>query len=263
MQKRSLKLNIKIIVATHRPYRMPADDIYLPLHVGKNGAEGFGLTGDDTGDNISHKNPYFCELTGIYWAWKNLEADYVGLSHYRRQFSVKPKNECFDCVLTGQQACALLEKNDVLLPKRQRYYIENLYSHYAHTHTEEHLKVLREVILEKCPQYLESFENLKKRTSAHMFNMFVMKREVFNEYCQWLFDVLFEIENRIDTSGLNSFDSRLFGRLGELLLDIWIEKNGIAYREIPYVYMEKINYAKKIRAFLKAKFFGKRYDKSF
>jgi len=81
--------NIKIIVASHKKYQMPEDDMYLPLHVGAEGKEKLGYQGDNTGDNISIKNPYFCELTGLYWAWKNLEADYIGLVHYRRYFSIK------------------------------------------------------------------------------------------------------------------------------------------------------------------------------
>lgn len=76
--------DIKIIIATHKQHFMPSDDMYLPLHVGKSGKEELGYQGDDTGDNISAKNPNFCELTGLYWAWKNLPNDYLGLIHYRR-----------------------------------------------------------------------------------------------------------------------------------------------------------------------------------
>ena len=256
-------MDIKIIVAAHRPYKMPEDDIYLPIHVGKKGKKSFGIIGDDTGDNISEKNPYFCELTAIYWAYKNLSADYVGLAHYRRQFSLKPKTSDFSCILSSKEAKELLSKNDVILPRKQRYVIENLYSHYAHTHSEEHLKVLREVLSDKAPEYLPYFEKLKKRTSAHMFNMFIMKRDIFDSYCAWLFDILFEAEKRLDLKSMSAFDRRVIGRFAELLLDMWIDKNNIEYKEIPYVYMEKVDYKKKIKAFLKAKFFGKKYDKSF
>ena len=72
-------MDIKIIVATHKKYWMPSDDIYLPVHVGKKGKTDLGYQGDDTGDNISDKNTNYCELTGLYWAWKNLKADYKGL----------------------------------------------------------------------------------------------------------------------------------------------------------------------------------------
>ena len=99
-------MNIKIIVAAHKKYRMPADQCYLPLHVGKKGKADLGYQGDDVGDNISEKNPYYCELTGLYWAWKNLDADYIGLAHYRRHFANRIrkmmfwKKDPFDAVLT-------------------------------------------------------------------------------------------------------------------------------------------------------------------
>lgn len=82
-------MNIKVLVATHKKYCMPAERIYLPIQVGKAGKESLGYQGDDIGDNISWKNPSYCELTGAYWGWKNLQCDYVGLCHYRRYFLKK------------------------------------------------------------------------------------------------------------------------------------------------------------------------------
>ena len=79
--------NIKIIVATHKKYEMPQDDMYLPLHVGAINKEDIGYQKDCFGNNISLKNSSYCELTGLYWAWNNLDADYIGLAHYRRHFS--------------------------------------------------------------------------------------------------------------------------------------------------------------------------------
>ena len=97
-------MDIKIIVATHKKYWMPSDDIYLPVHVGKKGKTDLGYQGDDTGDNISDKNTNYCELTGLYWAWKNLKADYKGLAHYRRHFMVKgSKGTKEEKVLNRQQ----------------------------------------------------------------------------------------------------------------------------------------------------------------
>ena len=77
-------MDIKILVATHKAYWMPEDDVYMPVHVGREGKQDLGFNGDNTGDNISLKNANYCELTGLYWAWKNLQCDYIGLCHYRR-----------------------------------------------------------------------------------------------------------------------------------------------------------------------------------
>ena len=85
--------NIKVIVATHKKYEMPNDKMYIPIHVGSEGKKELGYVKDNTGDNISDKNSYFCELTGLYWAWKNLDFDYLGLVHYRRHFCLKKKSK--------------------------------------------------------------------------------------------------------------------------------------------------------------------------
>ena len=79
-------MSIRVIVATHKACDIAQDPLYLPVHVGAAGKEDIGFTRDDSGDNISEKNPHFCELTGLYWAWKNLDDDYIGLCHYRRYF---------------------------------------------------------------------------------------------------------------------------------------------------------------------------------
>lgn len=255
-------MNIKIIVATHKPYRMPEDDIYLPLHVGKAGKPDIGFQGDDTGDNISEKNPNFCELTGLYWAWKNLDADYIGLVHYRRHFSVKHKKHKFESILTRQQLEKILGTTDVVLPKRRNYYIETIYSHYAHTADGSHLDKTRKIIEKKCPEYLRFFDKVMKSRGAHMFNMFIMKKELADRYCEWLFDILFELEKAIDTSGMTAFEARACARIPEMLLDVWITKNDISFKEISYVHMEPINWRKKLTGFMKAKFFGVKYSES-
>ena len=178
--------DISVIVATHKKYFMPSETVYLPVHVGgKLSDTDFGYQKDSTGDNISQKNPYFCELTGLYWAWKNLDSDYIGLVHYRRYFTLhkhtpKDTTKKFDLVLSGSEINELLKKTDVILPKKRKYYIENLYDHYKHTMYVEPLDETRKIIEERYPEYLKEFDNLKKRTSAHMFNMFIMKKEILN-----------------------------------------------------------------------------------
>lgn len=255
---------INILVATHKRYKMPKYKIYLPIHVGKKGKESIGFKGDDTGKNISEKNPYFCELTGIYWAWKNLKSDYVGLAHYRRHFkgNKKSKNK-FEQVLNEKEVMELLKDNDIILPKKRNYYIETLYSHYEHTMYIEPLDITGEIIKEKYPEYHKEFELLKKRKKAHMFNMFIMKKEIMDKYCEWLFDILFELEKKVDNSKYDNFHARFYGRVSELLLDVWLNTNGYSYKEVPVLNMEKVNWWKKGTSFLKAKFFGKKYGKSF
>lgn len=260
-------MELKIIIAAHKKYPMPGDEMYFPLHVGKKGKETIGYPGDDTGDSISEKNPNYCELTGLYWAWKNLEADAIGLAHYRRHFTAlsfptrlfKRKS---DCVLTTAQAEKLLSLTDVILPAKRQYGIESNRSHYAHAHNGEDLAKTGRIIAGKYPEYSPSFERVMRRTSAHMFNMLIMKREVFDRYCEWLFGVLGELENQIDLSGYNASEARVFGYISELLLDVWLDCNGITYREIPVMFMEKQNWFVKIARFIQRKFSGGPFAKT-
>lgn len=260
--------DVKIIVATHKKYQMPKDKLYLPLHVGADGKESIGFDKDSIGKNISKKNPFFCELTGLYWAWKNLKSDYIGLVHYRRHLTIKKHpgktlNKKFKNVLTLKQISELLKDSDIILPNKRKYYIENLYNHYKHTMFIEPLDETRNIIEEKYPKYLLEFDKLHKRTSAHMFNMFVMKKDILNDYCNWLFDILFELEKRMKNKKYDSFHSRFYGRVSELLLDVYINTNNLNYKEIKFMDMENINWWKKGTSFLKAKFLGKKYEKSF
>lgn len=260
--------DIKIIIATHKKYQMPKDDIYLPVHVGAEGKQSIGYVTDNTGDNISSKNAFYCELTGLYWAWKNLDADYIGLSHYRRHFTCarkipKTENEKFDILLNKEQVEKLLENTSIILPKKRKYYIENLYDHYRHTMYIEPLDETRKIIEEQCPEYLKEFDKLHKRTSAHMFNMFVMKKEYLDKYCEWLFKILFELEKRIDSKQYDSFHARYLGRISELLLDVWINTKNLSYKEIEVIDMQNVNWFKKGISFMKAKFAGKKYGESF
>jgi hypothetical protein len=252
--------NIKIIIATHKIYQMPQDPLYIPVQVGAEGKNDIGYQRDNIGENISSKNPNYCELTGLFWAWKNLNADYIGLAHYRRHFSYKKKKDKFSSILTNSEAARLCSKYDVIVPKKRRYFIETLESHYYHTHDGNHLEFARQVIKEKCPEYLPTFERVMKRSGAHMFNMFIMKKELLDQYCSWVFDILFEIEKRINLKDLSAFDARLFGRISELLLDVWLTKNNISYKEIPFIQLGNENWFQKIKGFIEAKYFGKKYS---
>lgn len=261
--------NIKILVATHKKYKMPADtSVYLPIHVGCEGKEDLGFQGDNSGENISTLNPYYCELTGLYWAWRNLACDYLGLVHYRRYFTkmTKKYNESInidDVILNRYEIEELLENSEVIVPKRRKYYIETLYSHYDHTFDGSHLDLARKMIEMKNPEYLSSFDKVMKQRSGYMFNMFIMKKELADDYFSWLFPILDSMYESIDLSALTDFEARLFGRVSEILFNVWLDKNDLKIKEIPFMYMEKVDLFKKGKSFLMAKFFGKKYGQSF
>ena len=247
-------MDIKIIVAAHKPYRMPEDEMYLPVHVGAENKESIRFQPDNEGVNISSKNPNYCELTGMYWAWKNLKADYIGLAHYRRHFTNGSHDrDKWKRIITKKELEKKLAGHDVLLPKPRNYYIESTYSQYAHAHHATDLDTTREILSEKYPEYIEGFDKVMKSSVGHRFNMFIMKKEYFDSWCEWIFDILFELEKRLDISSYSKNDSRVFGFVAERLIDVWLMKNKISYCDMPYVFMEKQNWLVKGFNFLKRK----------
>lgn len=246
---------IQIIVAAHTEYRMPDDDMYLPLQVGAEGKKDLPYTKDNTGDNISAKNFCYCELTGLYWAWKNLDCKYLGLVHYRRYFKgSKHSKDKFGKILTSGEAVKLLQKHAAILPKKRHYYIETNRSQYLHAHHAVGLTETEKVIDADYPEYSQSFRKVMKRRSGHRFNMFIMEKELSDRYCEWLFDILGKVESRVDISSWSKSEQRIFGYLGERLLDVWLDRNKIEYKDVPYMFMEKQSWGKKIFNFLKRKF---------
>ena len=187
----------QIYIAAHKQFEAPKDPVYLPIFLGRSAEAGFEGAADNTGDNISEKNRFFCELTGVYWVWKNAPGtDFVGLVHYRRYFCEKNSKD----ILSGERAKEILAEYDVILPKKRCYYIETCYSHYKHAHNIHDLDMAREVIGELYPDYVSSFDRVMSQRSVHIYNMFVMRQPLFEDYCEWLFAILFELEKRIDIS---------------------------------------------------------------
>ncbi|KRK58213.1 DUF4422 domain-containing protein [Fructilactobacillus fructivorans] len=250
-------MKIAILVAAHKDAPMPKDrSLYLPVLVGadKNyhGQQGFQL--DNQGENISAKNPNYNELTAIYWAWENLHnVDAIGLVHYRRLFS-KHLDRSLDKVLTQKQVEKMLEKAPVILPRKRYYVVETIYSHYVHSHYKEPLEETRKVISAIDPDYLGSFDKVMHRRSAHMFNMFIMKTNYFDDYCKWLFNILFNVEKRIDISNYSVQEARVFGYLSEVLMDVWIDKNHVKYTECNWIQIGDRHLVKKAWGFVKRKF---------
>ena len=114
-------MDIKILVAAHKKYWMPKDSVYLPIQVGAALHPALGYVPDNTGYNISDKNPNYCELTALYWAWKNLECEYIGLCHYRRYFGhtvySKDVEKKKSAIFSKVDYENLLTKYNVILPK--------------------------------------------------------------------------------------------------------------------------------------------------
>ena len=243
-------MDIKIIVAAHKEYDMPSDEMYLPVHAGAaiSGKE-LPYQRDDEGINISAKNKSWCELTALYWAWKNINADYIGLCHYRRYFKGK----------TGRWACKEelaeeLSQKPVILPKKRNYYIETNYTQYIHAHHQEDLDLTRQIIAEQCPEYIPSWDSVMQKTIGHRFNMMIMHHDLLESYCNWLFEILEKLEQQLDISAYSDYDKRVFGFVAERLLDVWMETNKVEYKELSVYETESVNWIDKGWKFIKRKY---------
>ncbi len=267
-----MSYDIQVAVATHKPYRMPSDSCYLPLHVGAELHPDVctDMQQDNEGENISASNASYSELAGLYWLWKNSYAAYKGLVHYRRHFrtsdSIKKSSEDRFCrIATGEDFASLFEKTgaQIILPKARNYVIETIDGHYRHTLPGEQLDAARSAIEGACPEYLSAFDAEMAGTKAHMFNMLVAKSDVFDAYCEWLFPLLGNVERCLGAKNYDAFNARWPGRISEMLLDTWLVTNDVMWAEMSTVSPEPVDWIAKGKGFLAAKFLGKKYGKSF
>jgi hypothetical protein len=240
---------VKMIVCCHKDDIMASSDEYVPLHVGSALSDkDLGIARDDEGDNISLKNQSYCELTGLYWAWKHLrEADYVGLCHYRRYFDfhrIGRQRFPFTTLPTSAfKATDLSVSNEVrswldegyaILPKawHLRY---SVYMEYCEHHYSTDFRTMGDVIREMSPDYYGTAiqKTMVDSNLLMPLNMFLMNREQMDKYCSWLFPILFEIERRIDISKYDGVQRRIFGYMGERMMNIYMEAEHIQYKQLP------------------------------
>lgn len=164
---------------------------------------------------------------------------------------------------TGEELLAAASGTGVVVAKRRSYLIETVYDHYSHTFEAEQFDACRAVLSDLHPEHVPAWDRLMRSRGAHVFNMFVMRDDLFDSYCSWLFPVLEELCARLDPRRYDAFGARYPGRVSERLLDPWLWVNGIAPAELPVVSPEPVDWVAKGRGFLAAKFLGRKYERSF
>ena len=235
--------NIKIYVATHKKYDVVDNDIYIPLQVGSAINKDLGYQKDSDGENISNKNKSFCELTGLYWIWKNSNAKITGLVHYRRYFFKKIFSNKQSNIIDYEEINDYLKKYDCIVTKKSKIIFGTVEKYYIKKHHKQDYDALRTVIKEQYPDYLNSFEKVSKSNYYYNLNMMICDKKILNSYCKWLFGILFEVEKITDISNYSDYDKRLYGFLSEIMLRVWLEKNNLKLKEC-YVYNNEIGFFK-------------------
>lgn len=208
---------------THKKFDVPSDPMYQPLHVGRACAKDLGYLGDDTGENISHLNCYYSELTGLYWLWKNCkDVDYIGTCHYRR-FLINEQEK----VLNKQEYEILLKTYDIITTKR--VVLNNSYHFgFSANHNVAVLDMTGEVIKDLYPSYYDVFISRVHENETYFGNMFVTSKPLYDVYCEWLFTIFEEVSKRIDLdTDEDAYHKRVLGFISEFLLLVWIQVNGL------------------------------------
>ncbi|MFY0483335.1 DUF4422 domain-containing protein [Flavobacterium sp. PLA-1-15] len=255
---------MKIIIATHKDKCYFDNSIFRPIQVNCESATytiDKDYYQDDSGENISRKNQSFCELTALYWSWKNLrEEDILGLNHYRRYFNFL-NNSLFkphrilevngnDPIIERHNSGAVkitervkkwLNKNDVLLPYKRHIKVNKKYmsiaDEYCKNHIESDWKTTMEIIVKKYPEYQESIDKyLNNSNEIYLMNVFVAKKQWVDSYCKWLFDILFEVEKNITISE-DPYQRRVFGFISERLLTLYVKHNESKVKEMQLLFI--------------------------
>lgn len=237
---------IKILVCCHKRDIMAKEEPYMPIHVGKalHPDLDLGIQGDNTGDNISNKNGNYCELTGMYWAWKNLkDVNIIGLCHYRRYFDLSSLKN-FDRepyirknvpLLQESKITGILNKYDIILPGKS-YSCNSVWESYAIGHSRADIVEVENAIRKFYPEYLTAFDiTMRNRNYYCGCNMLICKKTLFDDYCKWLFVILEEVEKNVDIKKYDSYQRRIFGFMSERLLNVYVFHNHLKVCHRPVV----------------------------
>ncbi len=260
MSNSSLDPKVCIYVVGHKQFNMPVkDSMYTPLMVGnQHGAVPEGWLSDSTGTNISEKNPRYNELTGLYWIWKNSNADIVGLCHYRRFFTT-PAGKIRN-VLTGRagnfidENCIkrILSSHDVILHnktftpggnRKQLCIKENDSEEIRKSRLSKNILDIMDIAFKAMyPEDYIIYEKVMNGRYAHLLNIIICHKELLDQYCEWLFPLLYKIEAEIDRKFPGQKHTRCMGMIAERLLDVWVLKNKLRVKECFTLNTERIDW---------------------
>lgn len=241
----SAPINIKIYVSCHKDSYVPTNKLLFPVQVGTsiNGRYLPDMLHDDEGDNISSKNKSYCELTAQYWAWKNDDADYYGFFHYRRYFSFADK--VFDANAFGEiveefnddetlkkycldqeKMASVIGNYDLIVPVEGGFADKKLTLYKQYENSQSHfirdMDFVLDIIKRDYPEMYRYALEYINRNKGYFCNMFIMKKDIFFRYSEWLFSILKEHEKNIDISDYSEQAYRVHGYLAERLCGIYI-----------------------------------------
>ena len=237
-------------VATHKQAILKGDKNYYKLiHVGSSTSTADipnSIKDNEFEDNISNKNNVYCELTGLYHIWKNVKnADIVGLCHYRRYLA---KNVIFNhSILSNYDIVSDLEKYDILLPIKfkKNGNLNSLYDKIEDLYNDRSYQLIMQAVLKLCPDYEKDVTEIFTSKKMCFGNIMYCKKELFDKYCMWLFEILFFIEDDLKRKN-ECILPREMGYLSEWLLNVWVKHNLLSVKYYPVLFTETPFYKRMI-----------------
>ncbi len=224
----------KIYVVTHRDYKVFNDKTYIPISVGNYQNDEF--ISEKSGDNIATLNNKINECTAIYWIWKNVNLDYVGITHYRRYF-YNNELQCRENRLDSFMAKNLLKDSDMLVYQavvpRGETVEEELRGDLSQEAYEYGLRTFREALTKYQPEYISDFYEVLSAKECCYCNMMVAKKEIYDRYCEWLFSFLIPVAEQADVSGFDEHNARVIGFFAERMLSVWLHHNQLKVKSLP------------------------------
>lgn len=250
-----MEKKVKILVACHKPVKLPENEMLLPIQVGAAASDmKLGIQRDDEGENISDKNYCYCELTALYWAWKNLkDVDVIGLCHYRRYFDFHNQGRLFypstafpskamdNLDFSVEQETIERVLRGEVVASRAMHLNSTLKLHYCEYHVSDDYRTLKEVVDEtQEAKYKKAFNSVfVYGYKLHPFNMMMMRKLDFDAYCTWLFGVLSIVERRTDIRNYSPHQKRIYGFMAERLFNVWLEAENKTIVEKPMIFIER------------------------
>lgn len=232
---RDSKNEMKLYVVTHKKYNMPNDNLYTPFVVGTKYVQHNYLS-EMQGENIAYLNEKINECTALYWIWKNTTSKYVGLNHYRRKF-YNDGNMNSGNYLDAFHAKEILREYDMILTAVHLVNDDTVKTQLENTLEPEVFSKGYDIVrakLEKYqPEYVEAFDDAMNLRALFVCNMFVTRREILNEYCEWLFSFLIEAAEEMDVSTLDNYNKRVMGFFAERMWTVWLMKKDLKIKELP------------------------------
>lgn len=218
-------MDTKIFVITHKNIAPISIDGYYLLFVGAEGKDSAKADYyDNKGDNISERNPNYCELTGIYWIWKNIAADIVGICHYRRFLTSSNIFNNPKYFLKINEIESVLKDFDIILP-RPVVFEKSVGSKINIAPNIKDMAELKDAINICCPEYLPDYDWYINQNKTYWYNIMITRKPIFDEYCKWMFEVIKVFDSIHDMSVEKGYRIRLQGMISERLLNIWIHHN--------------------------------------